>query len=1038
MKTIDAPENMFESASECLFITDPEGSILRTSLSFEKLLGYEKDTLTGIPFMDIIHVSESVRRFITFNKLHHLRYASETPMKINLKNRQGKVISVILHTSFKKDAGGKLVEIIGMVEKAVEDEHTKITEEKTWETREMLQSILANSGDAILVADAKGCIILVNKAVVQMLGYREDELIGMHLVELTPFEGKFPSTTGEEVVIDDEYHRYNVEKTMEMFEKGKATNVEFYFTGKDKRIIPVETTLSLLKDQSGEIRGSVILCRDITERKKAEKEIREARDFLENIFKTSVDGILVSDESGYITLVNHALEKMTGYSKDELVGKHTSELRPPDEKYRAMGAELKRNLYEDGFVIGQEMTWLKKDGSLLEAEVNSALLKNNEGTITGGLSHIRDITEKKKATKDLMETRDFLNNIFKTSADAIMVSDAQGFITMVNEAAVTLTGYAPDELIGKHSEELSAKGEPYQQRGRNFITLLLQEGFVTGFETRWIKKDARPVEVEINIALLKNGAGATIGSVAIVRNITERKRSEQETKEARDFLENVIKTSVDGIIITDARGHLTMVNEAVVRITGFSQDELIGKHAVDLSSHGTTHKERGKEFFSKLYECSSLIGFEDRWVRKDQKPIEVEINAALLKDHEGTTTGSVASIRDITEKKEFDKVLIQSEKLRSLGELAGGVAHDFNNILAAILGRVQLLKNQMEPPTGKGERRKSAFNLKKGLEVIEKASLDGAETVRRIQKFSKKADSEYFLPLDVNEIIDDALEFTKLRWKNEAESKGIIITIRQDFTSLPPTLGNAPELRELFTNLISNAVDAMPQGGEIRIKTFTAHNQAVITIEDTGIGIPEAIHERIFDPFFTTKGLQSTGLGLSVSYGIINRHQGTIKVNSVESKGTTFTIRIPLAEKIPEKKKTKAAPKKYKKAHILVIEDDKEVAELLHDILRNAGHQVEVVHDGFEGIKAFKKKKYDLVFSDLGMPKMSGWQVAKEIKDIDHKTPVAIITGWQINMSDDEVKKSGVDLVVNKPFQLERVLQLVEEGMKLKDKFKKY
>jgi len=272
-----------------------------------------------------------------------------------------------------------------------------------------------------------------------------------------------------------------------------------------------------------------------------------------------------------------------------------------------------------------------------------------------------------------------------------------------------------------------------------------------------------------------------------------------------------------------------------------------------------------------------------------------------------------------------------------------------------------------------------------------------------------------------------------VRWKGEAESKGIKFTIQQNYSTLPPIAGNASELRELFTNLIGNAIDAMPNGGKITINTLVDNNHAVITVSDTGIGIPETIRERIFDPFFTTKGVQSTGLGLSVSYGIINRHKGTIRVESSEGKVTTFTIKFPLSKgKSAPKKVKKSPPRKHKEANILIIEDEKDVRQLLADLLIDKGHKVETAADGIKGIQLFKKKDFDLVFTDLGMPKMSGWQVAKEIKKINKKTPVVLITGWNVQLKNSELKKSGIDLVANKPFQVEQVLQLVQEGIEIK------
>jgi len=232
----------------------------------------------------------------------------------------------------------------------------------------------------------------------------------------------------------------------------------------------------------------------------------------------------------------------------------------------------------------------------------------------------------------------------------------------------------------------------------------------------------------------------------------------------------------------------------------------------------------------------------------------------------------------------------------------------------------------------------------------------------------------------------------------------------------------------------------MPQGGEIIIESFMDDTIAVIRIGDTGSGIPKDIKARIFDPFFTTKDVQSTGLGLSVSYGIINRHRGTITVESVEGEGTTFTIKLPIAKKTVKRevKEEKVVPikRKQQKANILVIEDEEDVRELLRDILKDAGHKVEVANNGSEGIEIFKKKKFDLVFTDLGMPVMSGWEVTEKIKSINDKVPVALITGWNVKLDESEMNDNRINLVVQKPFKMEQILNLVQDGMILRDRLK--
>ncbi len=398
----------------------------------------------------------------------------------------------------------------------------------------------------------------------------------------------------------------------------------------------------------------------------------------------------------------------------------------------------------------------------------------------------------------------------------------------------------------------------------------------------------------------------------------------------------------------------------------------------------------------------------------------------------------IAVMRDITNRKEMEYKLLQSEKLKSLGELAGGVAHDFNNVLAAILGRVQLLKMQFNPPDGQPEQRKAMINLIKSLGVIEKASFDGAETVRRIQEFARKrADDKDFTQIEINELLENSLEFTRMRWKDQTESKGISVDIQRAFSQLAPTLGSASELREVFTNIINNALDAMPEGGTLKIETCKEDDLIVITIADTGVGIPEAIRDRIFDPFYTTKGVRSTGLGMSISYGIVNRHKGTIGVESREGQGTTFTIKLPVIEECSTTREQKQAiPLEQRKARILIVEDEEEVRKLLSEILVIGEHEVEVAPNGTQGLEMFEKGSFDLVFTDLGMPDMSGWEVAKKIKAINGNVSIVLVTGWNIEIEDDEKRNNHVDRVIQKPFQVDQILSAVQEMMSTDDRCK--
>ncbi|MEE9504357.1 MAG: PAS domain S-box protein, partial [Thermodesulfobacteriota bacterium] len=497
-----------------------------------------------------------------------------------------------------------------------------------------------------------------------------------------------------------------------------------------------------------------------------------------------------------------------------------------------------------------------------------------------------------------------VSSIIGNAIDYIKVKDQEKFKSMFEGVRIPIVlvdpktnsivgsnGYA-EEWLGYSKKELIHTDHifdvvPYECREKVECLLneMVEKNSSKFNEVSFIRKDGGVNIGEINGTMI-DYQGKNIVQVT-VKDVTERRKAEKEIKETKDFLERIIESSKDGIVVTDEKGVIISVNTAIEQMCSFRKKELIGKHASELVIEDKDTRKKILVKIAELFE-KGYATYETIHKKKGGSYITVECNTSVIKDINSTSVAGVSIIRDITERKEMEHKLLQSEKLKSLGELAGGVAHDFNNVLAAILGRAQLLKMIVEPPPGKEERRKSVLKMKKGLEVIERASLDGAETVRRIQEFARRRDDDKcFTHVDMNGIIENSIEFTKIRWKDDAESKGIKIIIQKEFSTLPTTSGSAAELREVFTNLINNAVDAMPQGGNIRIKAFKEDSYIAIKVEDTGSGIANDRKDRIFDPFFTTKGPQSSGLGLSVSYGIIDRHRGTITVNSIEGKGTT-------------------------------------------------------------------------------------------------------------------------------------------------------
>ena len=378
---------------------------------------------------------------------------------------------------------------------------------------------------------------------------------------------------------------------------------------------------------------------------------------------------------------------------------------------------------------------------------------------------------------------------------------------------------------------------------------------------------------------------------------------------------------------------------------------------------------------------------------------------------------------DVTERIELQNKLLLTERIRTIGELASGAAHDFNNYLMTILGRTQLLQLNIDNDI-----------LREDLAVIEKAAKDGAEMVRKLQELNHKQNIHDAKPLYLKDVIEDSLQFSqqKIKPKHQVEGKETKVT-----TKLDPSLvvfGNPAEYREIFTNLIFNAFDAMPKGGELTIETWrkAATHEAVIKIQDTGVGIPNHLLKKIFDPFFTTKGKKGTGLGLSVVYRIVTALRGDIRVESIPGSGTTFILNLPLSDASPnneEKPIIAISPKKKRQnsLRLLVIDDEIDLLHTIVEVLKLKFKKVEMASSGKEALERLNDTTFDVVLTDLGMPEMSGWEVAKNLKAANPSTKVIIVTGWGMYAEEELANhEQYVDAILTKPYDLQHLLNIIE------------
>jgi CheY-like chemotaxis protein/two-component sensor histidine kinase len=350
------------------------------------------------------------------------------------------------------------------------------------------------------------------------------------------------------------------------------------------------------------------------------------------------------------------------------------------------------------------------------------------------------------------------------------------------------------------------------------------------------------------------------------------------------------------------------------------------------------------------------------------------------------------------------------------------VAHNVNNTLTGILGRAQLLLRNSHDQA----------KLEAGIEMIIKSAEDGAQIIRRIQDFARQRPSRELEVVSVAELLKDACEMSRPRWETRSEFAPIRFVLHADCQA--HVKADPVELREVLVNMVYNAVDAMPSGGEIRVSVQESSDRVLISIADTGTGMTPEVKKRLFDPFFTTKGKAGTGMGLAVSFGIIRRHEGSIDVESAQGRGTTFRISLPKVTPEPIRTlgntvSTETEPHAEAKVRVLVVDDEEHVRDVLKEALEAEGCEVLSAQNGDIALSIFDQHqgKFDAVFTDIGMPDMSGWELVTEIRQRSKDVPLAIISGWADAISVEQKNAVSADWVIAKPFDIDKICAIANE-----------
>ncbi len=594
---------------------------------------------------------------------------------------------------------------------------------------------------------------------------------------------------------------------------------------------------------------------------------------------------------------------------------------------------------------------------------------------------------------------------FNAMSDGIFIFDNNGQLIRVNRAGAAMEDTWPHLMLGRRCCDIlrTSEGgntcivEKTIHEGRSVTIEIIPERF------------NRPLLVTSE-PIIERG-DRIIGAVCTARDLSELRKAEAKAREHQSLLTNILESARESIYAVDTAARFQWCNRATLEATGYKSEQLIGHSFLDITFEAD--RETAREHFERTLDGKPQT-YEARFFSRDGALRYALFDTAPLVV-EGRTTGVLGIARDITEQKQERQRAAQADKLRALGQLASGVAHDFNNALTAILGRAQLMRRQVTDES-----------LTHNLDVIQTAAEDAAATVRRIQTFARQSPAREFETLDVSQLLADAVEITRTRWHNEARLRGLLYAVELETGGPTYVSGVASELREVFVNLIVNAVDAMPGGGQLLIGCAREGDSVRLRFTDSGTGMPEEVRERIFEPFYSTKGAHGTGLGLAVSYGIIERHEGRVTVESEVGRGTTFQIALPAAE--PDFARPSAPAPTPAEGHnlsVLVIDDEEIVRETLADMLTMLGHRVHAVAGGREGLRAMREQSYDLVFTDLSMPEMDGWETAREIRRRGSDAAVILITGHGAATPVAPGDKDLVNGIIGKPFDFDQVAEAI-------------
>jgi PAS domain S-box-containing protein len=907
---------------------------------------------------------------------------------------------------------------------AIED----ITERKQLErllidSEEQYRRLFETASDGIVLLEkSEGKITQANPATEKLLGYTEKQSIGKKLQEIG-------------VVLDTS----DFQTTMHNLNKSGILNYKNVKV-KTSSGQHIETEIYLVD------RAKLVQCniRDITEHKRAEEELNKTEELYRLVVDNIADVITVMDMNLRFTYVSPSIQRLRGYTAEEAVAQTIEQVMTPESLQivaQVFEEELKleaSGTADPGRSRILELEEYRKDGSIVHMENQLSFLRDEAQKPVGIISLTRDIAERMMAEKKLKQTNIFLDSIIENIPNMIFLKDARDLrFIQFNRAGEDLLGYSREELLGKSDYDFFPKeqADHFTKKDRDVLNgkevVDIPE---ESLQTR--TKGERTIHTKKVPLLDEKGEPEFL--LGISEDITERKRAEEQVRESRELYKLLADNTVDCIWMLNTDLVFTYINPAIEAMSGYTPEEWIGSK---LSDHCTP--ERFEQMAALVLQTieklpdTAPITFETEMLSKDGRSIPFEIRSAVITDDDGNFVALQGVTRDITERKkaesESEKLqeqLHQAQKMESVGRLAGGVAHDFNNMLGVILGHTELAMDKLDP----------SQPLYTHLLEVRKAAERSADLTRQLLAFARK---QTIAPkvLDLNDTVGGMLKMLRrligedihLAWMPGA--------------NLFPVKVDPSQIDQILANLCVNARDAIEGVGKITIETqditfdeafcashmdFTPGEYVLLAVSDNGCGMDKETQSKLFEPFFTTKEVgKGTGLGLATVYGIVKQNSGFINVYSEPGQGTTFKIYLPQHETgTPVQTDTATAkPVACGNETILLVEDEPTLLRLATIMLERLGYVVIVAKTPGEAIHLAHEHSgpIHLLMTDVVMPGMNGRDLAKNLLSIYPGIKSLFMSGYTANVIvHNGVLDEGVHFI-QKPFSLKDL------GAKLRD-----